>query len=90
MIKNGEPNGVPDRGNHPNRRVFIANENGDWWEHTPGQKVYIATLQDLIDAGYYENEDEFDMSDGAEHAIKDVGTPINIPYAQSFKKKKGD
>ena len=79
---------VPDRGNNPKRRLFIANENGDWWEHTPGQKVYIASVQDLIDAGHYEDEADFDSSDGQEHGIQEVGTPVNIPYAQSANKKK--
>lgn len=78
-----------DRGTHPNRRVFIANENGDWWEHTPGQKVYVATLQNLIDAGHYEDEEDFDSADKQEQDIQAVGTPINIPYAQSANKKEG-
>lgn len=27
--------------------IFIANENGDWWEYRPGQKLYILDTQNL-------------------------------------------
>lgn len=79
-----------DRGNHPARRVFIANENGDWWEHTPGQKVYIASLQDMIDAGHFEDEDDFDSGDKQADDIQAVGTPMDIPYVQHLNKKKSN
>jgi hypothetical protein len=79
-----------DRGNNPSRRVFIANENGDWWEHTPGQKVYIASMQDMINAGHFESEEEFDSGDNHASAIQQEGTPMDIPYVQHLNKKKSN
>jgi hypothetical protein len=28
------------------KKIFIANENGDWWEYTPGEKLYVLDLND--------------------------------------------
>lgn len=29
--------------------IFIANENGDWWEHRPGQNLYILDTETMLD-----------------------------------------
>jgi hypothetical protein len=29
--------------------IFIANENGDWWEYQPGQVLYVLNTDDLDD-----------------------------------------
>lgn len=26
--------------------IFIANENGDWWQYTPGEKLYVLDMGD--------------------------------------------
>lgn len=27
--------------------IYIANENGDWWEHKPGHKLYVLDTDQL-------------------------------------------
>ncbi len=34
--------------------IFIANENGDWWEYKPGQQLYVLDTDELT----YEQEQE--------------------------------
>lgn len=32
--------------------IFIANENGDWWQYLPGEKLYILNTDELTDDQY--------------------------------------
>lgn len=27
--------------------IYIMNENGDWWEHTPGEKLYVLDSKNI-------------------------------------------
>ena len=44
--------------------IVIANENGDWWEHKPGEKLYVLDLNQMDPEQIAELEDELDIPNG--------------------------
>jgi hypothetical protein len=77
---------VPNRANDPKRKIFIANSNGDWWEHAPGQKLYVLdtsklhpdSKDELNDDLDFNEENNFDIdTDKFHHAIWEHGTEVD-------------
>lgn len=64
--------------------IYIANENGDWWRHIPGQKLYVLDTNKLTYNTKSILEEEYSYSDGefnsygVEDAIRDYGTEITL------------
>ena len=58
--------------------VYIANENGDWWQYVKGETLYVIDTdsaeikQALADEDVQAGEDKF------EHFIHQFGTRIDI------------
>lgn len=46
------------------RPIVIANENGDWWEHKPGEKLYVLDLNQMDPEQIADLEDELDIPNG--------------------------
>ncbi len=46
--------------------IFIANENGDWWEYKPDQALYILNTEDLSEEDYEEVVERWGNLDGSE------------------------
>jgi hypothetical protein len=46
------------------RPIVIANENGDWWEHKPGSKLYVLDLNQMDPEQIADLEDELDIPNG--------------------------
>jgi hypothetical protein len=44
--------------------IVIANENGDWWEHKPGEKLYVLDLNQMDPEQIADLEDELDIPNG--------------------------
>lgn len=63
--------------------IYIANENGDWWEHVPGSSLYILNTEDLAPEELAEIEEnwgpltEGDLPDKLEKAIWQYGWEVN-------------
>lgn len=46
------------------KRILIANENGDWWEHGAGDKLYVLDLNQIDPGVIAEIENELDIPKG--------------------------
>ena len=46
--------------------IFIANENGDWWEYKPGQVLYVLDTEELPAEKLAEIEENWGKLDGSE------------------------
>ncbi len=56
--------------------IFIANENGDWWEYKPGQVLYVLNTDDLSSNKLAEIEEEWGKLDGSEDYPDKLHKPI--------------
>ena len=58
--------------------VYVANENGDWWQYVKGETLYVINTDDaeiqegLIVEDVQVGEDKF------EHFIQRYGKPVDI------------
>lgn len=68
------------------KRIFIANENGDWWEYTPGEKLYVLDMSnpspELLSfiENDYPDEDPADYMDDS--LIWNFGEQIPTPIKE--------
>lgn len=63
--------------------IYIANENGDWWEFNPEETIYVLDtdkitkeVKDILEDEYSYVEGDGFYSDGIEDAIMEYGTPV--------------
>lgn len=62
--------------------IYFANENGDWWEHKPGNRLYILDTEKLDPEELAEIEEswgpltEGDLPDKLERAIWKYGEEV--------------
>jgi len=54
--------------------LYIANENGDWWEFNPNDVIYIMRKEDCP-------ADESPDNDKFERVIMENGTPVEELYS---------
>jgi hypothetical protein len=58
--------------------VYIANENGDWWEYRPGSVLYVIDTSVPEVAKAAEDDDIEFCSDKFEQFIQAHGVPVDI------------
>lgn len=58
--------------------LYIANENGDWWEFNPNDVLYIMRPEDCP-------VDESPDNDKFEHVIMENGTTVEELYSDLVK-----
>ena len=61
--------------------VYIANENGDWWEYRPGSVLYVIDTKDpvIAEAASPDWNDGIEFEgDKFEQFIQQYGTPVDI------------
>lgn len=58
--------------------VYIANENGDWWQYTKGETLYVIDTDNPEIQQALELEDVQAGQDKFEHFIHQFGTRIDI------------
>ncbi len=58
--------------------IFIANENGDWWQHEPNRVLYVLDTDDLPEDVAKEWEDENGVIDWTdEDVIREYGKMVD-------------
>lgn len=58
--------------------VYIANENGDWWEYRKGSVLYVIDTSVPEVAKAAEDDDIIFCGDKFEKFIQSYGTPVDI------------
>lgn len=78
--------------------IYIANENGDWWEHKPTDKLYVLDtdklshdqqLMIIADWGIDDLDSAF-QHNKVERVVWQFGDPLTIDPTQATPTEKGD
>lgn len=62
--------------------IYVANVNGDWWELTPSQPIFVLDTDELTEEQFRDILDEYGELEGDkfEDAIQEYGreTTLNV------------
>ena len=76
--------------------LYIANENGDWWEFNPDDVLFVLRSSDLPDDVVADNNMDirdgqiFEAPDKFEKTVWEFGTPMEEMYADFITLLEGD